>query len=114
MSDGYFELDRTKRFLLIAEDDTTDDKLLNDIGKGCANRLRSHLATIVHDIPTGDAITDDMKNAVSYDACRKYKLVKRSFQSAEEFMKERDDARKGIDDMLKRNVDEQFVVVDRF
>lgn len=113
-ADEYLDIAQIKRYLRFAEGDESEDSLLQELGAGAATRFRNFLLSLDRDPPVGAAVTQDMKNAVAFDVCRKYSIIKKNWQAAESFGAERDDAREGIETGIKRGAEEEFQTIRRF
>ena len=90
----YFQLERTK-MMINARSDISDD-LIMQLGASASRDMRNYLLSLTENIPTGDAITDDIFNAVSYAVVARYLATVSDYDGYRSWKAEYDDAKESI------------------
>lgn len=108
----YFQLERTQRMINAAAD--VDEDLLMGLGASASIDMRNFLASLTENIPTGDDITDDIYNAVSYAVVSRYLGTVSDYDGMRSWKAEAEDARESIRVGIQQNVRSNIITARAF
>ena len=108
----FYELDRLKRILNV--DDTDEDELLNQLGRGADVTLKDWFLSRQDELPTEDEVTENMRNAVAYKAAARYHVVKENMDTSKFWNDEYKNALADLYLGTDKNRDKEYLLASRY
>lgn len=114
MPSNFYDMQKTKFLLDIAESDQTDDELLDDLGETANIHVDNKLKQFDNAVPvTSSAIEQDLRAAANYYTASLYKGKMRDYEAAKYWKDMFDDVFEAL--AQKKQIDKiQTIPVDRF
>ena len=110
----FFELARAKQILEISADDTEDDALLNQLGRGADQTFKNWILSKQDELPTDEEITDDMRNAVAFKVAARYQISKKEWDGARLWNEEYQTAIEGIRIGIDQGQEAEYLIARRY